>query len=142
MHKLCFKLIFVSLALGMMLGGFPSQIFAKNEELQEPQEPQEEGVLQETTVLGIIDRISDTEVVIGDSLFLFAPGRGLNNSTFSEGQRVSGELDEHRRIRSMRRASGDIQAPQAARQETSTQPDIKTPDDNRPIINEQGVWKN
>lgn len=95
---------------------------------------------QRITVTGIIDRISETEIVINDSLFALAPDSGVHPSSFSKGQVVEGQMDDKGRIRSLRR----IQIKDTANlphSDPATKPSA-TLRQSQPIHREGGVWKN
>lgn len=89
-----------------------------------------------TTVTGIVDRVSGGEIVIGDSLYQFASDSGSRRAPVSRGQLVTGELDEQKNIRSLRRLTPGktTRAPGA--------PTFPQPGGRQPLRLEGGVWKN
>jgi len=89
-----------------------------------------------TKVTGIVDRISASEIVIGDSLYRFAPDSNPGRGHFSRGQLVTGELDGQKIIRSLRRLTPEKTA------NVPGAPVVAQPDGKQPLRLEGGVWKN
>jgi len=140
MLRQCRRVLRGAILLGLMTGVLHGPCAAEMPGDRE-QAAQDVSVSRETTVQGIISRMGDTDVVIGDSRYRLAPGSGLSSSSFSQGQKVEGELDEKRRVLSLRRLSNSSQTAQP-KATTKLSGERTKPAGQQSLILENGVWRN
>lgn len=97
----------------------------------------------EKILLGKIDRVGENELVIDDSYYTMSPGSGLRARSFSEGQTVSGVLDEQKRIISLTIERGGANKAVATGQAIPpTGVDTVPSTTGQALFQEDGVWKN
>lgn len=146
MHKTCYYILLIFIVtIGVTLGNNLTSVAENyNEETELSSRDQKNNELdREMTVVGNIDNISDTEIIIDDSLFRFAPRSGLGNNSFSKGQRVYGELDDIGRIVSLERYGNIENERVSVAKDRIKSGDTDTAiDGSAAVFLEDGVWKN
>lgn len=110
--------------------------------VEQPQNGEAEISSPEKMLQGKIDRVGESELVIDDSLYTVSPRSGLRVGSFSEGQTVTGELDENSRIISLQLVRRMAKKARTARQETSADGHVGPSNTGQPLHQEDGVWKN